>query len=80
MVLTPNEKAFDSYTTYANSVDAFSALEYLRESGTHFCKKSKIISVANLEDDAHDYIPEIFVPEEEKEESPPYSYLACSQI
>ena len=68
MVLTPSEKYFDSYTTFANSVDAFSALEYLRENGTHFCKKSKIISVTNLKDDAHDYIPEIFVPEEEKEE------------
>merc|ERR1712002_778469 len=62
LILSPNEKDFDSYTTYSNSVDAFSALEYLRESGSHFYKESKIISVANL-DDAYDYIPEIVIPE-----------------
>ena len=66
MSLTENEKYFHAYVTFAQSEDAFAALHYLKDTETNFCKKSKVMSVGNLDDDVFDFIPPQSVPDEEK--------------
>ena len=68
MILTRNETAFDCYITFASSLSAFSAYDHLRENDADLCKKFKIISVSNLEDDMFDFVPPSFIPEEERVE------------
>ena len=65
MVVHQNETAFNSYVTFSNSMEASSAFYYLRENEPLFCKKCKITSVANLQEDVFDFVPPAYVPAEE---------------
>ena len=65
MVVNQNETAFNSYVTFSNSMEASSAFYYLRDNEQAFCKRCKIMSVTNLQDELCDFVPPAYVPAEE---------------
>ena len=68
MIFAKNRTYYDAYVTFDNNVEAASALQFLMEEDLEFCKKRKLISVANLADDPYDFVPPQIVPVEEREE------------
>ena len=68
MILTQQDNVFDAYITFLNSLEASTAQQHLNIEDSNYCKKSKVISITNLLDDAYDYIPdEISLPVEKVE-------------
>ena len=68
MILTQQDNVFDAYITFSNSSEASTAQQHLNIEDSNYCKKSKVISITNLLDDAYDYIPdEISLPVEKVE-------------
>ena len=68
MVFKRSCSMYDTYITFSDNLEATSAYNYLSENASGFCRRYKLISVSNLQDDAFDFIPDQFVTVQERDE------------